>query len=407
MPTGEQLRVLREAGDRLQQFEWDFEVDLRDEELRRRLVSVEPGVGAHDQGLDSTGAFAKISSRGLRAIREHYYERFTPLPEVAHAFFEALSEAGGQRSLARRAGLEDIEPSSFPSALVRFGPVPLPRNRTRDFDAFADEQGGTHVAASRLIWWCAASHRPWEFGYTVDLSWYAWCRIPWIGTLNGRVTLLDGPIEAVRDCVGYLIELVESHQGDSAPDGYPTPLPVPGLDESPAAPDDLNRPKSSRRRRGTSSPKSWAFGLDSGRRWHVFERFEDRWAYRRLIHFPRGPQGGTLLNLFREGRGVLTIRRAYEGLYGDLGDPDLSERMLAILHYESKVIFRRIKSAVSHLKKQLFEAMKDDPSEIIEYEKGQSRYRLLVQIGTAVAGVSDSGNGINTETGSLKFIPDT
>jgi hypothetical protein len=103
----------------------------------------------------------------------------------------------------------------------------------------------------------------------------------------------------------------------------------------------------------------------------------------REILFTDRPQSGRLLEELFRGKGAMKFMDAYAAIAKPRGDPDRAER-LAREGIDEERINKRVKSAVSHLRTQLWASMRSGRFNIIKYEPGTGKYRLLLPIGVSV-----------------------
>jgi hypothetical protein len=143
-----------------------------------------------------------------------HFGEFRRLLSVVHDFVHELSMAGGQDLLAKRAGMGELEPSRWPSATVRFGPLPLPDPGV-PYRAILEPLPS---AGAKVLWWCAAAVSPNEFGYLPDLGWQVWSGLRWICIVGEKAypnrELLDVMKEAASYVIGLVNEPKPSAQGD-------------------------------------------------------------------------------------------------------------------------------------------------------------------------------------------------
>lgn len=388
IPSPSHLNRLMGTRDRLLAFGWDFEIESRIG--RFPPDSSGPGILGPEPEHD---VVPKLNRKGLLAIKGHYYERFLTLIPVALEFFDALTAAGGQHLLARRAGLPDLDPPVFPSDGVRHGPLRVPIVKKPDFDAFEEHVGGSHSVGARLLWWCAASGRPWSFGYCTDLSWQVWTRLPWLEVWDDRVVLSDGPLATIKDCATFLFGLLASGEANESfrQEGlaHRTPIRCEGAPEMHGAQPDGAIDATP----DIAFAESWAVGQHKRDCWHLFGRSDDRWVYRRRIDFGGRPRAGCkLLEEFLRGHGTLSTRGAFEALSATKFDPeDLDLDLLEKLG--GREVFEQVKTEVSHLRRSLRASMRErDCQPIDRYESGIG-YKLLMSIGYSIEGLDDESRG--------------
>jgi hypothetical protein len=146
----------------------------------------------------------------FEVFQEYYAGEFEEFKPLAHEFVAALTEAGGQWILAERAGMTPLESPRWPSRWVRYGPVPLPEPGKVTFDRFVELQGGRASAGARLLWWFAAAHQPWAFGYSLDHGPNIWDRVPLIYEIDGELVVPEEVGDLIPEAADYVCELLVS-----------------------------------------------------------------------------------------------------------------------------------------------------------------------------------------------------
>ncbi len=280
------------------------------------------------------------------------------------------------------AGLEDLEPARFPSERVRHGPQRLPLFKGPTFLSFEVSQGGPHVLGARLIWWCAASADPRSFGYGEATALRLLIGIPWIEPCFRGVKIANEFLDTMQGCAEYVCDLLVSEARRVSSEAETSDVRKPA---GPAA--DPRTPVV-----GSSGPlgsatvfpphERWAIGAFTPKRWHLYERRGSDYRCLREIQFKDRPQSALLLEESFRGKGTMGFMEAYVAIEKLRSDPDRGERLAHIGIDETKVR-KRVKPAVSHLRSQLFDNMQTARFNIIKYETGSGRFRLLVPIGAS------------------------
>lgn len=153
-------------------------------------------------------------SRWLRtqSMLKHLDE-FRQLLDVAYDFVVALTDAGGQRLLAERAGLSLLSRPAWPSDWVQFKGVDLPEPPPLAVAEYARCVGGPHVLGARLLWWCAAAKNPKDFDFVGSFTHLLRTQPFWVTTHGffGRSTRANPyPLSLMREAAWALTRLATS-----------------------------------------------------------------------------------------------------------------------------------------------------------------------------------------------------
>lgn len=401
-PSPDDLATLREARDRLAKFQWGFGIDRSEAGLRHRLDALGTQPSNEELGSINRGT-PHLDIQVYQIIKQYYARQFQLVFAVVFAFFKALTNAGGQSLLARRAGLSDLPIENRPSQWVHHGPLRVPYFAKPDFDAFEEAQGGSHITGARLIWWFAASADPERFGYSPDLGSWVCERLPWIMDFDGRLEIADGVLCDMTDCAYYLYDLLASGlarspggatpRAQTRPSGRAQPQAATMANSKTASPD----PGSGRSARITLD--HWAIGVYDENRLHLYQKVGGRWKFRREIDFGRWRATcKRLLSEFLAGGGVLSVRGAFEVLAAPKIDPE-EQDFSVMRQLGGKKIFKLIKEEISHLRRYLRDILRESTSwPISRYEKGVG-YKLYLRIGYSVDGMNEA----NVESGTYQF----
>jgi hypothetical protein len=333
---------------------------------------------------EQTAAYTR--EHQLEVLLDYYSDEFEEFKPLAHEFVAALSEAGGQRILAERAGMTRLDSTRWPSRWVHYGPLPLPDPGKIPFDRFVELQGGRAVAGAQLLWWFAAAYRPWDFGYCLDHSGYIWDRVPLIYENDGEVVVPEEVGDLIPEAAGYVCDLLAS--GEHSREKVP-----PGRDSSAgdrasmvdASVPGRRRPPSTRDLRDRL-----AIGKMGGGRWCKFERRNNRWRDGARFSIPRG-NSTNLLEAFITKNYALSLEEGLDVLLKDCRIPSNLRRAEVGLNPEASRIMRpdrlydtRLRPAISRLNDDLCAALKLAKNPIVSNESGD--YELNLTIGFAVEG---------------------
>jgi hypothetical protein len=205
----------------------------------------------------------------------------------------------------------------------------------------------------------------------------------------------------MKDCASYLCDILASEAACDPPFVDTSDIRQPARPA--AVPKTPLAVASSPLDTATDLPphERWAIGQFDTRRWHLYERRRKGYRCLREIRFEERPQSRLLLDELFRGKGSMDFMEAYVSIDKLRSDPDRGERLAHNGIDADKInnIRKRVKSAVSYLRKQLIANMDNGMFKIIEYEPGTGRYRLLVPIGASVRRVEGS------RSGEYEFIP--
>jgi hypothetical protein len=273
------------------------------------------------------------------------------------------------------------------------------------------------LLGAKLLWLCAAaSSVPEDFGYSLDLYWYIWMRIPWIEEIAGQVGLADGPLFSMRTCACFIADLLaqtrpfQTRDIDAIQVASTSDLPpAAALSSDAEALSAITDPDRRLPRADPTRPWHLYFGLGvgQGNRWFLFQKLGSKWRYHHEIKLA-GNQARYLLKAFLEEKGVLEPSRAFIAIV----KPDLS-RIPAeeYVRMFSQKVMGLVRPAMTRLRKQIVNAARRGATaDVVKWIDTHQCYALMMPIGYAIdrlagprAGDEEAAGGrdVNLDLGGL------